>query len=108
MPNYFSDYDTVVHFISKEEMEKKHSNLPHGGKVLRSGFTGLVNEHKHLIEYNLTLDSNPEFTACALVAFARAIDRMHRRGEIGCFTVFDVRPSDIINMDGEDIRRELL
>lgn len=108
MPNYFSDYDTVVHFISKDEMDKKHNKLPHGGQVLRSGHTGLVNEHKHLIEYNLTLDSNPEFTASALVAFARAVDKMHKRGEVGCFTVFDVRPGDIINMDGDDIRRELL
>lgn len=108
MPNYFSDYDTSVTFISKEELDAKHSGLPHGGFVIRSGKTGLNNEHTHTIEYSLKLDSNPEFTSCAIVAFARAIDRMHKRGVVGCKTVFDVAPIDLSIMSPEEVRVHML
>ena len=80
MPNYFSDYDTTVHFISQEELDKNHSGIPHGGFVLRSGKTGWDGEHSHLIEYSLKLDSNPEFTSSVLVAYARAAYRLHKEG----------------------------
>lgn len=87
MPNYFADYDTTVHFISEEELIKNHSGIPHGGIVFRTGTTGLQNENKHLIEYSLKLDSNPEFTSSILVAFARAAYRLNREGQTGCKTV---------------------
>lgn len=87
MPNYFSDYDTTVHFISEEELLKNHAGLPHGGFVLRSGATG---ENKHLLEFSLKLDSNPEFTASVLTAYARAAAKMNAAGECGAKTVFDV------------------
>ena len=108
MPNYFADYDTTVTFVSQEELNKNHSGLPHGGFVIRSGKTGLNNEHAHTIEYKLTLDSNPEFTSCALIAFARAIDRMHKRGVNGCKTVFDVAPADLSIMSPEELRAHML
>ena len=91
MPNYFADYDTTVHFITKEELDRDHSGIPHGGFVIRSGKTGLSGEHSHIIEYSLKLDSNPEFTSSVLVACARAVCRMHREGMRGCKTVFDMR-----------------
>ena len=93
MPNYFADYDTTVHFISKEELERDHSGIPHGGFVIRSGKTGPDAEKNHIIEYSLKLDSNPEFTACVLVAYARAAFKMNNDGLSGCKTVFDVAPS---------------
>ena len=108
MPNYFSDYDTTVEFISKEEMEKNHSGLPHGGSVIRTGVTGMNGEHKHVIEYSLKLDSNPEFTGAVLVAYARAVDRMNKENITGCKTVFDVAPAYLINMSAEDMRAHLL
>ncbi|MBP5621194.1 MAG: diaminopimelate dehydrogenase, partial [Thermoguttaceae bacterium] len=108
MPNYFADYDTTVTFISQEELNKNHSGLPHGGFVIRSGKTGLNDEHSHTIEYKLTLDSNPEFTSCALIAFARAVDRMHKRGVNGCKTVFDVAPADLSIMSPEELRAHML
>ena len=108
MPNYFSDYDTTVEFISQEEMDKNHSGLPHGGSVIRTGVTGMNGEHKHVIEYSLKLDSNPEFTGAVLVAYARAVDRMNKEGMTGCKTVFDVAPAYLINMSGDDIRAHLL
>ena len=108
MPNYFADYDTTVTFVSQEELNKNHSGLPHGGFVIRSGKTGLNNEHAHTIEYKLTLDSNPEFTSCALIAFARAIDRMYKRGVNGCKTVFDVAPADLSIMSPEELRAHML
>ena len=108
MPNYFSDYDTTVEFISAEEMKANHSGLPHGGTVIRTGTTGWNNENKHVIEYKLTLDSNPEFTACVLVAYARAVYRMNQKGDNGCKTVFDVPPAMLVNMTGEEIRAHLL
>ena len=108
MPNYFADYDTTVTFISKEEMDKKHGELPHGGVVIRSGRTGLSSEHTHTIEYSLKLDSNPEFTASVLVAYARAINRMHKRGVTGCKTVFDVAPADLSPLTAEELRAHML
>lgn len=108
MPNYFSDYDTTVTFISMEEMKEKHSALPHGGCVIRTGKTGLEGECTHVIEYSLKLDSNPQFTSSALVAFARAVYKMHCRGMHGCNTVFDIAPADLSAMSGEDLRAHML
>lgn len=108
MPNYFADYDTTVTFISMEEMQEKHSALPHGGFVIRTGKTGLHDEHTHRIEYSLKLDSNPEFTAGVLVAFARAVVRMAARGETGCRTVFDIAPADLSPLSREEQRRTML
>jgi len=108
MPNYFDEYDTVVHFISQEELNRDHKGIPHGGFVIHSGETGKDNENKHIIEYNLKLDSNPEFTASVLVCYARAAYKMHLRGENGCKTVFDVRPADLSSLTSEQIRSTLL
>ena len=108
MPNYFADYDTTVHFISKEELMRDHSGIPHGGFVIRSGKTGLDGEHNHIIEYSLKLDSNPEFTASVLVAYARAAVRMNREGMSGCKTVLDVAPAYLSPCDGADLRKRLL
>ncbi len=108
MPNYFSDYDTTVNFISKEEMERDHSGLPHGGVVIRSGNTGWNDENHNTIEYRLNLDSNPQFTSSVLVAYARAIDRMNKKGDTGCKTVFDIAPAMLSPMSGEEIRAHLL
>ena len=108
MPNYFSDYDTTVTFITKEEMQRDHANLPHGGFVIRTGKTGLNGEHTHVIEYKLKLDSNPEFTASVLVAFARAMCRKAARGETGCKTVFDVAPADLSPLSGAELRAHML
>lgn len=108
MPNYFADYDTTVTFISEEEMKKNHSSLPHGGFVIRSGATGISGEHKHSIEYSLNLDSNPEFTASAIVAFARAVYRMSEKKLYGCKTVFDIAPADISPLSAEELRAHLL
>ena len=93
MPNYFADYDTTVHFITMEELKRDHSGIPHGGFVIRSGKTGASLENNHIIEYSLKLDSNPEFTASVIVAYARAAARMKREGICGCKTVFDVPPA---------------
>ena len=108
MPNYFSDYDTTVHFISEEELKRDHSGIPHGGFVIRSGKTGLNKEHNHIIAYSLKLDSNPEFTASVLVAYARAVYRMKQEGMKGCKTVFDVAPAYLSPMSGEELRAHLL
>ncbi|MBR0508904.1 MAG: diaminopimelate dehydrogenase [Clostridia bacterium] len=108
MPKYFSDYDTTVTFISQEELDAHHKGIPHGGFVIRSGVTGLDKSHKHVIEYSLKLDSNPEFTSSALVAFARAINRMHGRGDVGCKTVFDIAPGDMSAMSPEELRAKML
>lgn len=108
MPNYFADYDTTVHFITEEELERNHAGIPHGGFVIRSGVTGRNKENKHVIEYSLKLDSNPEFTASVIVAYARAIDRLHREGITGCKTVFDIAPAYLSRLSGEDIRAHLL
>ena len=93
MPNYFSDYDTTVHFISEEELKANHSGIPHGGFVIRSGKTGWNQENSHVIEYSLKLDSNPEFTSCVIVAYARAAYRLYKEGQSGCKTVFDIAPA---------------
>ena len=108
MPNYFADYDTTVTFISEDEMKRDHSALPHGGEVIRSGVTGLDGEHRHTIEYKLTLDSNPEFTAGVLTALARAIGRMNSRGDIGCKTIFDIAPADLSPLSPAELRAHLL
>ena len=108
MPNYFADYDTTVHFISKEELERDHAGIPHGGFVIRSGRTGAKLEHNHIIEYSLKLDSNPEFTASVIVAYARAAYRMNVEGAVGCKTVLDVPPAYISAKSGDQLRRELL
>ncbi len=108
MPNYFADYDTTVHFISQEEMKRDHSNLPHGGSVIRTGTTGLDHRHKHCIEYSLKLDSNPEFTASVLLSCARAAKKLYDRGDRGCKTLFDIAPGDLSPLSPEELRRSML
>lgn len=108
MPNYFADYDTTVHFISERELKEKHSGIPHGGFVIRSGKTGLNGENKHVIEYSLKLDSNPEFTSSVLVAYARAAFRMNKEGNTGCKSVFDVPPSYLSALDNAQLIRKML
>ena len=108
MPNYFSDYDTTVHFISEEELKANHSRIPHGGFVLRSGKTGWDGENKHLIEYSLKLDSNPEFTSSVLIAYARAAYRLASEGQSGCKTVFDIAPAYLSAKSGEELRKHML
>ncbi len=108
MPNYFADYDTTVHFISEEEFNRDHSQIPHGGFVFRTGVTGFEKEHNHVIEYSLKLDSNPEFTGSVLVAFGRAVYRMYKEGMTGCKTVFDVAPAYLSPLSGEELRAHLL
>lgn len=108
MPNYFADYETRINFITEEELERDHSKIPHGGFVIRSGNTGWNDEHNHIIEYSLKLDSNPEFTSSVLVAYARAAYRMRNRGIIGCKTVVDVAPVDLSPLTPEEIRSQLL
>lgn len=108
MPNYFADYDTTVHFITAEEMQRDHSGLPHGGSVIRTGVTGMDKEHKHVIEYSLKLDSNPEFTGSVIVAYARAAYRMNQEGMTGCKTVFDIAPAYLSPKSGAELRAHLL
>ena len=108
MPNYFSDYDTTVHFISEEEFLRDHSEIPHGGFVFRTGVTGLNREHRHVIEYSLKLDSNPEFTSSVILSFARAINRLSREGQTGCKTVFDIAPAYLSPMSGDELRAHML
>lgn len=108
MPNYFADYDTIVHFITAEEMQRDHSGIPHGGFVIHAGKTGKNSEHTNIIEYNLKLDSNPEFTASVLVACARAAHRMHAEGATGCKTILDIPPSYLSPASGENLRKRLL
>lgn len=108
MPAYFEPYDTTVTFITMDEMKKNHSELPHGGNVIRTGVTGKDDCHKQVIEYKLTLDSNPEFTGSVLVCYARAVYRMAKRGDCGCKTVFDVAPADLSIKDRSEIIAHLL
>lgn len=108
MPNYFADYDTTVHFISEEEFEKNHQGLAHGGFVFRTGKTGADKEHSHVMEYRLKLDSNPEFTTHVVLAYARALYRFAQEGRKGCFTVFDVPPSYLSPLSGEELRAHVL
>ncbi len=106
MPNYFADYDTIIHFISKEELEKNHSGIPHGGFVIRTGSTSDGVNHK--IEYSLKLDSNPEFTGSILVAYARASYRLNKEGESGCRTVFDIAPKYLSIKNKEELLKNML
>ncbi len=108
MPNYFADYDTTVHFITLEELKRDHGGIPHGGFVIRSGRTGAELQHNHIIEYSLKLDSNPEFTASVIVAYARAAARMAKEGMSGCKTVFDVPPAYLSARSYEEIIAGLL
>ena len=108
MPNYFSDYDTTVHFITEEELKRDHNRLPHGGFVLRSGKTGWTKETHHIIEYSLKQDSNPEFTSSIIVAYARAAYKMNQEGQKGCKTVFDVAPAYLSAESGADLRKKYL
>lgn len=107
MPNYFADYDTTVHFISMEEMRRDHGGLPHGGSVISAGATG-TDGKKHVIEYSLKLDSNPEFTGSVLTAFARAIAKRAANSVSGAFTVFDIAPAELVPMSGEELRAHYL
>lgn len=108
MPNYFSDYDTTVNFITLEELQRNHSGIPHGGSVIRSGRTGFDLETKHTIEYSLKLESNPEFTGSVLTAYARAAYKLCKNGDSGCKTVFDIAPALLSDMDGQEIRAHML
>jgi diaminopimelate dehydrogenase len=108
MPNYFADYDTVVHFITEDELKKNHSCMPHGGFVIRSGKTGENGETKHIIEFSLKLDSNPEFTASAMVAYARAVYKLNQEGKFGAVTVFDVPIGYLSPKSPAELRKELL
>ena len=108
MPNYFADYDTTVTFITEEELQTNHAGIPHGGVVIRSGKTGWNGENKHIIEYSLKLDSNPEFTTSVLIAYARAAYRLNKEGVSGAKTVFDIAPAYLTAMSGEEIRSHLL
>ncbi len=108
MPNYFADYDTSVTFISMETLKAEHSGIPHGGTVIHTGKTGWQDENNHIIEYKLTLDSNPEFTASVLLACARAAYKMYKRGDFGCKTIFDIAPADLSEMSPDELRKNLL
>ncbi len=108
MPNYFADYDTTVTFITEEELKRDHSGMPHGGSVIRNGKTGIDGGHNHTVEFRLALDSNPEFTGSVLVALARAIDRMRRRGYTGCKTIFDIAPADLSPLSPAELRAKML
>lgn len=108
MPKYFADYDTTVHFISKEEMNRNHSGIPHGGSVIRTGKTGAEKEHTHVVEFSLKLDSNPEFTASVLVAYARAAYKLSKEGVSGAKTIFDVAPGYLSPKSPEELRATLL
>lgn len=108
MPNYFADYDTTVTFISQEELDRDHAGIPHGGSVIRSGVTGETGEHRHVIEYSLKLDSNPEFTGSVLVACARAVHRLSQEGQTGCKTLLDIPPAYLSPLSGGELRAHLL
>lgn len=108
MPNYFADYDTTVTFITKEELLENHAGMPHGGSVIRTGRTGVNSENTHTVEFSLSLDSNPEFTSSVLVAYSVAIHKMHKRGAVGCKTVFDVAPADLSYLSADELRAKLL
>ena len=108
MPNYFADYDTTVTFISEEKMKRDHSSLPHGGFVIRSGKTGWDEENSNIFEFSLKLDSNPEFTASVIVAFARAVARLSDKGEFGCKSVFDIAPALLSPLSSDELRKTIL
>lgn len=106
MPNYFADYDTIVHFVSEQELKQNHNKMPHGGFVIRSGNT--TDEHKHVLELSIKLDSNPEFTSSVLTAYARAIAKLAKEGKTGAVTVFDIPLSYLSSKSPEDLRKNLL
>ncbi|MEF9876464.1 diaminopimelate dehydrogenase [Gordonibacter sp.] len=108
MPNYFADYDTTVTFIAQEELDRDHAGIPHGGSVIRSGVTGENGQHKHVVEYSLALDSNPEFTGSVLAACARAAHRMSQEGQVGCKTLFDIPPAYLSSQSDEELRARML
>ena len=108
MPNYFADYDTTVHFITKEELMRDHAGIPHGGFVIRTGKTGLNGENSHVIEYSLKLDSNPEFTSSVLAAYARAAVKLNAEGVHGCKTVLDIAPAYLSPCSAEELRKRLV
>lgn len=108
MKNYFDEYDTTVHFISQAELDRNHKGIPHGGVVIRTGKTGKDLENTHIIEYSLKLDSNPEFTASVMVAYARAAYRLQKEGAIGCKTIFDIAPAYLSDKSAEELRKEML
>ena len=108
MPNYFDEYDTTVHFVTAEELRRDHAGLPHGGTVIRTGVTGADGEHRERVEYSLSLDSNPEFTAGVLTAYARAAYRLHAEGAVGCRTVLDIPPALLLPEDPAAQRAALL
>ena len=108
MPNYFADYDTTVEFITAEELARDHAGLPHGGSVIRSGITGWNKENRQTIEYQLNLDSNPQFTASVLIATARAAMKMRARGNTGCYTMFDIAPADLSALSREELIKTML
>lgn len=107
MPNYFADYDTTVTFISQEELDRDHKGIPHGGSVIRTGVTG-DGTNRHVIEFSLKLDSNPEFTGSVLAACARAAYRMNKEGMTGCKTIFDIAPAYLSPLSGEELRAHML
>jgi diaminopimelate dehydrogenase len=108
MPHYFCDYDTLVHFISEEEFKAEHSKMPHGGFVFRTGTTGNSNMHQQAMEFSLQLDSNPEFTASVMVAYARAAYNLYKKGEIGAKTVFDIPLGALVSASMEELRKKML
>ena len=108
MPNYFADYDTTVNFITLDELRKNHLGMPHGGSVIRNGKTGFDGEHNHTVEFKLNLDSNPEFTASVLVAYARAVCRLSKKGDVGCKTVLDIAPAELSLMPREELYAHML
>ena len=108
MPNYFADYTTTVTFITEEELKRNHSGMPHGGSVIRNGKTGLSEENTHTVEFRLRLDSNPEFTASVLTAYARAVYKMSEKGNAGAITVFDVAPGDLSPLSASELRATML
>ena len=108
MPNYFADYDTTVNFITLDELRKNHLGMPHGGSVIRNGKTGFDGEHRHTVEFSLNLDSNPEFTASVLVAYARAVFRLAKKGDVGCKTVLDIAPAELSLMPRKELYAHML
>lgn len=108
MPNYFADYNTTVHFISQDELDRDHKGIPHGGFVIRTGKTGWDRKTSHVIEYSLKLESNPEFTSNVIAAVARAAYRMHKEGMTGCKTMFDIPPAYLSSMSAEELRAKML
>ncbi len=108
MKNYFDQYDTTVNFITEEEFDAVHNKMPHGGFVMRSGLTGDGEKTHQMIEYAIKLESNPEFTASVLICYARALARLKSEGKTGCMTAFDIAPSYLSRLSGEELRAQML